>query len=83
MRTRCTSALLHSARLPSRWRQRAAPVCRALPRAAASSATVDAQLPFTLKNVDVQIADWGSVRVVMPASEDEASAVGAPSSGRC
>jgi hypothetical protein len=42
-------------------------------RAAASSYAVDAaQLPFTLKNVDVQIADWGAVRVVVPASEDEA-----------
>jgi hypothetical protein len=81
MRTRCATAVLQSARLPSQWRLRAAPLCRA-PRAAplcraqrvaaSSSAAVDAALPFTLKNVDVQIADWGAVRVVLPASEDEA-----------
>ena len=72
MRTRCATALLHRTRLPPRGQRQRAPLCHA-PRAAASSSQVDdTQLPFALKRVDVQIADWGSVRVVVPASEDEA-----------
>ena len=73
MRTRCATSLLHRTRLPLPGRlQRQRVPCNA-PRAAATSSNVDdAQLPFALKRVDVQIADWGSVRVVVPASEDEA-----------
>ena len=72
MRTRCATALLHRTHLPLRLPRPRAPPCNA-PRAAATSSNVDdAQLPFALKRVDVQIADWGSVRVVVPASEDEA-----------
>ena len=72
MRTRCATALLHRTRLSPRLQRQRAPPCHA-PRAAASASGVDdTQLPFTLKRVDVQIADWGSVRVVVPASEDEA-----------
>lgn len=50
-------------------------------RAAASATTAPAQppaggaeLPFTLKQVDVQVGNWGSIRLVVPASEDEARA---------
>ena len=74
MRTRCATALLHRTHLPLRLPRPRAPPCNA-PRAAATSSNVDdTQLPFALKRVDVQIADWGSVRVVVPASEDEARA---------
>ena len=72
MRTRCATSLLHRTPLHIRLQRQRAPGPNA-PRAAATSSNVDdAQLPFALKRVDVQIADWGSVRVVVPASEDEA-----------
>lgn len=75
MRTCCTTALLlHTRSSCSRVLRQRAPPCNALRAAVTSSNAVDAQLPFALKRVDVQIADWGSVRVVVPASEDEARA---------
>jgi predicted nicotinamide N-methyase len=57
-----------AARAPSqRWAQSRPLACFG---ATASREQLSAALPFELKDVDVQIGNWGSVRLVMPASED-------------
>jgi predicted nicotinamide N-methyase len=57
-----------TARAPSQRGAQSRP--RASFGATATREQLSAALPFELKDVDVQVGNWGSVRLVMPASED-------------